>query len=88
MSVGYFKSVFLLNLWGQEMGDFERTYGAGADFDRIIDENNSEYFREERQKAKNSKKEFSSFQDALAWAKANPGKTIVRSPDGVGFIEK
>ncbi len=70
------------------MGDFERTYGAGADFDRIIDENNSEYFREERQKAKNSKKEFSSFQDALVWAKANPGKTIVRSPDGVGFIEK
>ena len=43
------------------MGDFERTYGAGADFDRIIDENNSEYFRDERQKAKNSKKEFSSF---------------------------
>ena len=41
-------------------GDFERTYGAGADFDRIIDENNSEYFRDERQKAKNSKK-FSSF---------------------------
>ena len=38
------------------MGDFERTYGAGADFDRIIDENNSEYFRDERQKAKNSKK--------------------------------
>ena len=34
------------------MGDFERTYGAGADFDRIIDENNSEYFRDERQKLK------------------------------------
>ena len=43
------------------MGDFERTYGAGADFDRIIDENNSEYFRDERQKAKNSKKRFSFF---------------------------
>ena len=68
------------------MGDFERTYGAGADFDRIIDENNSEYFRDERQKAKKFEKEFS-FQDALVWAKANPGKTIVRSPDGVGFIE-
>ncbi len=69
------------------MGDFERTFGAGADFDRIIDENNSEYFREDRRKTKNSKK-FSSFQDALVWAKANPGKTIIRSPDGVGFIEK
>lgn len=33
-------------------------------------------------------KKFSSFQDALVWAKANPGKTIIRSPDGVGFIEK
>ena len=38
------------------MGDFERTYGAGADFDRIIDENNSEYFRDERQKLKIRKK--------------------------------
>ncbi|CNI62512.1 Uncharacterised protein [Yersinia pekkanenii] len=73
---------------GREMGDFERTFGAGADFDGIIDGYNSEYLREERQKTKNSKKEFSSFQDALVWAKANPGKTIIRSPDGVGFIEK
>ncbi|MGE9751228.1 hypothetical protein [Escherichia coli] len=56
MSFGYFKSVFLLNLMGQKMGDFERTFGAGADFDRIIDENNSEYFREDRRKTKNSKK--------------------------------
>ena len=79
MSFGYFKSVFLLNLMGAENG---------ADFDRIIDENNSEYFREDRRKTKNSKKKFSSFQDALVWAKANPGKTIIRSPDGVGFIEK
>ncbi|MCX8265961.1 hypothetical protein, partial [Escherichia coli] len=73
---------------GQKMGDFERTFGAGADFDRIIDENNSEYFREDRRKTKKFKKNFSSFQDALVWAKANPGKTIIRSPDGVGFIEK
>ena len=70
------------------MGDFERTYGAGADFDRIIDENNSEYFRDERQKAKNSKKNSLLFKMLWFWAKANPGKTIVRSPDGVGFIEK
>ncbi len=70
------------------MGDFERTFGAGADFDRIIDENNSEYFREDSRKTKNSKEKFSSFQDALVSAKANPGKTIIRSPDGVGFIEK
>lgn len=48
------------------MGDFERTFGAGADFDRIIDENNSEYFREDRRKTKNSKKKFSSFQDGVA----------------------
>lgn len=27
------------------MGDFERTFGAGADFDRIIDENNRGRFR-------------------------------------------
>ena len=45
-------------------------------------------FEMSAKKLKISKKEFSSFQDALVWAKANPGKTIVRSPDGVGFIEK
>ncbi|MEY9004253.1 hypothetical protein [Escherichia coli] len=70
MSFGYFKSVFLLNLMGAENGDFERTFGAGADFDRIIDENNSEYFREDRRKTKNSKKNSLLFQDALVWAKA------------------
>ena len=42
-------------------GDFERTYGAGADFDRIIDENNSEYFRDERQKKLKIRKKNSFF---------------------------
>lgn len=45
-------------------------------------------FEKIAEKLKIQKKKFSSFQDALVWAKANPGKTIIRSPDGVGFIEK
>ncbi|MCX8265974.1 hypothetical protein, partial [Escherichia coli] len=61
---------------------------AGADFDRIIDENNSEYFREDRRKTKNSKKISLLFKMLWFGRKANPGKTIIRSPDGVGFIEK
>lgn len=31
---------------------------------------------------------FDSFQEAMAWAKSNPGKTITRSPDGNGYIRK
>lgn len=31
---------------------------------------------------------FETFEDAKAWAKENPGKTIVRSPDGKGYIKK
>ena len=31
---------------------------------------------------------FETFQEAMAWAKRNPGKTITRSPDGNGFIKK
>ena len=31
---------------------------------------------------------FETFQEAMAWAKSNPGKTITRSPDGNGYIKK
>lgn len=31
---------------------------------------------------------FETFQDAMAWAKSNSGKTITRSPDGNGLIKK
>ena len=70
------------------MGDFERTFGAGADAVAIINGYNREYLQEERRSRLNSKREFASFEEAVAWAKANPGKSIVRAPDGIGFIEK
>lgn len=70
------------------MGDFERTFGAGADVVAIINGYNREYLQEERRSRLNSKREFNSFKEAVAWAKANPGKCIVRAPDGIGFIEK
>lgn len=31
---------------------------------------------------------FDTFQDAMTWAKNNPGKAIARSPDGIGYIKK
>ena len=74
------------------MGDFERTFGAGANVDSIIDGFNRDYLHEQRQSQREyhstSKRKFSSFQEALAWSKKNPGKTITRSPDGIGFIKK
>ena len=32
--------------------------------------------------------DFSTFQEARAWAKNNPGKTITRSACGKGFVKK
>lgn len=32
--------------------------------------------------------DFSTFIEAIAWAKNNPGQTITRSPSGKGFIKK
>lgn len=31
---------------------------------------------------------FETFQEAMVWAKSNPGKTITRSSDGNGYIKK
>lgn len=74
------------------MGDFERTFGAGANIDSIINGINRNYFREQRQtrneKSTSSKNTFPSFQAAITWAKENPGRAITRSPDGIGYIEK
>ncbi|WP_339934707.1 hypothetical protein [Vreelandella glaciei] len=85
------------------MGDFERTFGAGANIESIIDGINRDYFREQRKGARShsgsarggepklhqsGKQHFTSFQEAMAWAKRNPGKSITRSPDGEGFVEK
>lgn len=38
--------------------------------------------------SEDGKKHFDTFEKAISWAKENPGKTITRSPDGNGFIEK
>jgi len=35
-----------------------------------------------------NKRHFQTFEDAILWAKSNPGKVIIRSPTGEGFIEK
>lgn len=35
-----------------------------------------------------NKQNFQTFEDAIRWAKNNPGKTIMRSPKNNGYIEK
>lgn len=74
------------------MGDFERTYGAGANFDSILDGYNRDHRLEQREierKVKASTKAwFLTFQSAAEWAKANPGKAFARAPSGIGFEEK
>ena len=78
------------------MGDFERTFGAGANLDSIIDGYSREYRREQRSSGSFSRpkptdadtKTFSSFQEAMSWAKSNPGKIITRIPGQEGFMVK
>jgi hypothetical protein len=76
------------------MGDFERTFGAGADVDRIISRfsdaefGESRSFRTRQRPAESSKKElyFETFDDALAWEKANPRIGFVRRRRGDGYL--
>lgn len=81
------------------MGDFERTFGAGANIESIIDGFNMSYFCEQRDTERTMRSRgnkldsqnsqtFSSFQEALAWAKANLGRAITRIPGGDGFMVK
>lgn len=78
------------------MGDFERTFGAGANLDSIIDGYSREYRREQKSSIAYSKspptdtgtKTFLSYQEALSWAKANPGQAITRIPGQEGFMVK
>lgn len=73
------------------MGDWERIFGAGVSAETVIDRINNTNRREHEfddESYDNQKMWFSTFQEALAWTKSNPGKAIVRSPDGEGFVEK
>jgi hypothetical protein len=73
-----------------EMGDFERTFGAGADAASIIDGYSRASIREQRQNRFNeryAKKVFATFEEASDWSKNNSGKMFMRAPNGNGFIE-
>lgn len=72
------------------MGDFERTFGAGANIESIMDGYSRDYKREQRgaYRAEPKSKTFSSFSEAAAWAKSNPGKIIVRVPGTDEFMVK
>ncbi len=72
------------------MGDFEDTFGAGANLDSIIDCYSRDYLREQRRPSRPQPRNnnFLSFQDAAEWAKKNPGKSIVRVPGTDEFMIK
>lgn len=72
------------------MGDFERTFGAGADAASIIDGYSRGHMREQRQNRSNeryAKNVFATFEEASEWSKNNNGKMFTRAPDGNGYIE-
>jgi len=74
------------------MGDFERTFGAGANIESIISgfdrDHRAEQRRWDREARSSRKRTFNTFQEAIDWAKSNPGKSFTRSTDGNGFVEK
>ncbi|WP_143568377.1 hypothetical protein [Stenotrophomonas maltophilia] len=73
------------------MGDFERTFGAGANLDSIIGGFNRSHFREQRatrSSATPGKKTFKTFREACDWAKKNPGRSFSRVPGKDEFEAK
>lgn len=74
------------------MGDWDRMFGCDVSAESVIDSINRDNFaeqrREEREVRASRKKKFSTFQEARAWAKANPNKIFMPSPDGNGYVEK
>ena len=72
------------------MGDYERTFGAGANIDGIIEGFNRNFLNELQTHGNADlfiPKHFFSFQEASTWAKSNPGSSIRKSPTGIGYIE-
>ncbi len=72
------------------MGHFERTFGAGANIDSIIDGYSKDYLRKQRRAShpQARTRNFSSFQEAAEWAKRNLGKSIVPAPGTDEFMIK
>ena len=74
------------------MGDWDRMFGCDVSAESVIDSINRDNFAEQRRGEREAhasrKKKFSTFQEALAWSKANPNKIFMPSPDGNGYVEK
>lgn len=78
------------------MGDFERTFGEGANAESIINGFNRSYMKDLHYNRFNRrprldlspvKKSFDTFEEASEWSKLNNGKMFKRAPEGNGFIE-
>jgi hypothetical protein len=76
------------------MGDWDRHVGNGGeipewwDLDRLPKEIFDRPKGDHVTASRNTSRQFSTIQEALDWAKNNPGKVISRSPDGEGFVGK
>ncbi len=73
--------------------DFCEANGVANDefaYDKLSAIYHDDYDEDKRKNrsARFSKQRFDSFQKALAWSKSNPGKVIMPSPDGNGYVEK
>ena len=74
------------------MGDWDRYVGNNGEIPEswfAPDSEQSseiEYDLEKWRREQDGILRFDSFDDALDWARKNPGKAITRSPDGNGFV--
>lgn len=70
------------------MGDWERTFGQSGMANGgmgIVDE----IVNSERREARHSARlRFDTWAEANSWAKANPGNTVIRNPNGPGYATK
>ncbi|MDC9728771.1 MAG: hypothetical protein PSN04_05490, partial [Methyloprofundus sp.] len=78
-----------LVIWGVIMGDWQyiEDHMGGHDEDGLPNFMSAPGFADNSYEIKNPDF-FETFQEAIAWAKSNPGKSITRAADGNGYIKK
>lgn len=72
------------------MGDFERTFGEGADIEAIIDGISRSVMAEERRQSRGDRQRlfFPTYEEAVVWENANKDVPFIRRRKGDGYEVK
>lgn len=80
------------NLVGRSIKKGEKGKWSDATFTRCVFSESQttidSFINREKAPVSTEQAQFQTYEEAVSWSKANPGRTITRSPDGNGFIIK